>query len=139
MFLLYDVFKHTVRFVKGYTKERRESMNNLAQQPCEACTPHSPRATDTEITAYMQQLPNWHITEHEGIKQLERTFTFENFVQALAFANRVGDLAEEAGHHPVILIEWGKASVSWWTHSIGGLHRNDFIMAARTDKAYTAL
>ena len=113
-------------------------MNNLAQQPCEACTSDSPRATDAEITTYMQQLPNWTITEHDGIKHLERTFTFENFVQALAFANRVGGLAEEAGHHPTILIEWGKASVSWWTHSIGGLHRNDFIMAARTDRAYTA-
>lgn len=114
-------------------------MNNLAQQPCEACTPDSPRATDAEISEYMQQLPKWRITEYEGIKHLERIFTFENFVQALAFANRIGDLAEEAGHHPAILIEWGKASVSWWTHSIGGLHRNDFIMAARTDRAYTAI
>ena len=114
-------------------------MNNLARQSCEACTPDSPHATNSEITAYMQQLPGWTITEHEGIKHLERTFTFENFVQALAFANRVGDLAEEAGHHPAILIEWGKTSVSWWTHSIGGLHRNDFIMAARTDEVYVSL
>ena len=114
-------------------------MNNLAQQSCEACTPDSLHATDAEIHEFMQHLPDWRITEHEGIKHLERTFTFENFVQALAFANRVGDLAEAAGHHPAILIEWGKASVSWWTHSISGLHRNDFIMAARTNEAYTVL
>ena len=114
-------------------------MNSLAQQSCEACTPDSPHATDAEISEYMQQLPEWRITEHDGVRHLERTFTFENFVQALAFANRVGKLAEEAGHHPAILIEWGKASVSWWTHSIGGLHRNDFIMAARTIEASTVL
>jgi 4a-hydroxytetrahydrobiopterin dehydratase len=63
-------------------------------------------------------------------------FTFGNFAQALDYTNRVGTLAEEAGHHPALLVEWGKVTVSWWTHKIKGLHRNDFIMAARSDEAY---
>lgn len=66
--------------------------------------------------------------------QLERVFTFADFRQALAFTNRVGGLAETAGHHPALLTEWCKITVSWWTHKIKGLHRNDFILAARTDE-----
>ena len=67
---------------------------------------------------------------------LERVFQFPDFAQALAFTNRVGALAEEEGHHPALLTEWGKVTVAWWTHAIGGLHRNDFIMAAKTDQIY---
>ena len=67
---------------------------------------------------------------------LTRQFKFKNFVQALAFANRVGDLAEQQDHHPAILVEWGRVTVSWWTHVIGGLHQNDFISAAKTDQLY---
>lgn len=66
--------------------------------------------------------------------QLERPFTFRNFKQALAFTNRIGELAEEAGHHPALLTEWGKVTVTWWSHAIKGLHKNDFILAARTDE-----
>lgn len=69
----------------------------------------------------------------DGISHLERTFRFKNFAQALAFTNRVGELAESEGHHPQLLTEWGKVKVSWWTHIIRGLHQNDFIMAAKTD------
>jgi 4a-hydroxytetrahydrobiopterin dehydratase len=75
--------------------------------------------------------------EREGIKRLERTFKFKNFVQALAFTNKVGELAEAEGHHPAILTEWGKVTVTWWTHKIRGLHRNDFVMAAKTDRLYS--
>jgi 4a-hydroxytetrahydrobiopterin dehydratase len=72
--------------------------------------------------------------QREGIKSLERAFKFGDFAQALAFTNKVGEQAEEEGHHPALLTEWGKVTVSWWTHKIGGLHQNDFIMAARTDE-----
>jgi 4a-hydroxytetrahydrobiopterin dehydratase len=72
--------------------------------------------------------------ERKGTKRLERTFKFENFAQALSFTNKVGEQAEEEGHHPALLTEWGKVTVTWWTHKIGGLHRNDFIMAAKTDE-----
>jgi 4a-hydroxytetrahydrobiopterin dehydratase len=72
--------------------------------------------------------------EHKGIKRLERTFKFKDFAQALAFTNKVGELAESEGHHPAILTEWGKVTVAWWTHKIKGLHQNDFAMAAKTDR-----
>ncbi|MCL7455388.1 MAG: 4a-hydroxytetrahydrobiopterin dehydratase, partial [Anaerolineae bacterium] len=84
----------------------------------------------------LQQLPGWEVLEREGVPQLERTFKFADFAQALGFTNRVGQLAEEKDHHPTIVTEWGKVTVTWWTHSVGGLHQNDFVMAARTDELY---
>ena len=77
------------------------------------------------------------MVEREGIKRLERTFKFRNFAQALAFTNRMGKIAEEEGHHPVIGLTWGRATVTWYTHKVKGLHQNDFIMAAKTDKVYS--
>ena len=76
--------------------------------------------------------------EREGIPRLERVFRFGNFAEALRFSNRVGDLAEEEGHHPAILTEWGRVTVTLWTHKIRGLHRNDFVMAAKVDELYGA-
>ncbi len=76
------------------------------------------------------------IVEREQVKRLERGFKFKNFVDALAFTNKVGEIAEAEGHHPVIITDWGKVTVTWWTHKIKGLHRNDFIMAAKTDRLY---
>ena len=81
----------------------------------------------------------WFTTAPRGdytdasIARLERVFHFPSFADALAFTNRVGALAEEEGHHPALLTEWGRVTVTWWTHKIRGLHRNDFIMAAKTD------
>jgi 4a-hydroxytetrahydrobiopterin dehydratase len=82
------------------------------------------------------QVPDWQVVEEGGVKRLQREFKFKNFVQALDFTNQVGELAEEEGHHPALLTEWGKVRVTWWTHKIKGLHRNDFVMAAKTDEAY---
>jgi 4a-hydroxytetrahydrobiopterin dehydratase len=93
--------------------------------------------TNVEMAEFMPQVTEWQIVEREGIKRLERTFKFKNFVQALAFTNKVGELAEAEGHHPAILTEWGKVTVTWWTHKIRGLHRNDFAMAAKTDRQYS--
>ena len=92
------------------------------------------RPSDAEIAVLRPKVPEWQVVEREGIKRLERVFRFPNFAQALAFTNRVGEQAEEEGHHPALLTEWGKVTVTWWTHKIGGLHRNDFIMAAKTDE-----
>ena len=100
---------------------------------CEPCRGGMPVLTDKEINQFYRQLQLWAVVEKGGIKRLERSFQFEDFAQALAFTNKVGQLAEEEGHHPDILTECGKATVSWWTHKIGGLHKNDFIMAAKTD------
>ncbi len=91
---------------------------------------------ENEIPELKVQIPEWAVIEIDGIKRLERKFKFKNFIEALEFTNRVGTLAEAEDHHPALLTEWGSVTVTWWTHSVGGLHRNDFIMAARTDEIY---
>ncbi|MGI0080917.1 MAG: 4a-hydroxytetrahydrobiopterin dehydratase [Nitrososphaerales archaeon] len=101
---------------------------------CKACRVGEPTATPEEIANLHPQVASWSIVDRDGIKRLERTFRFKDFKEALAFTNKVGDTAEEEGHHPSILTEWGRVSVTWWTHKINGLHRNDFIMAAKTDR-----
>jgi 4a-hydroxytetrahydrobiopterin dehydratase len=108
-------------------------MSELSEMKCTACQGGEPTLTDPEIAEFYPQVPLWQVVEQEGVKRLERVFKFGDFAQALAFTNKVGEQAEEEGHHPALLTEWGKVTVSWWTHKIGGLHRNDFIMAARTD------
>ena len=108
-------------------------MLRLPAMKCEACHKGAPLATQAEIDEWMPQIPAWSITEADGIKRLERTFEFPDFLQALDFTNRVGAIAEEEGHHPVLITTWGKVTVLWWTHKIEGIHRNDFIMAAKTD------
>jgi len=108
-------------------------MSELAGMKCTACRGGEPTLTNAEIAGLQPQVPEWQVVEREGIKQLERTFEFENFAQALAFTNQVGEQAEQEGHHPALLTEWGSVTVTWWTHKIGGLHQNDFIMAARTE------
>ncbi len=85
----------------------------------------------------MEQLPHWSVVEVHGVERLERVYTFGNFTQALDFTVRVGRMADEQDHHPALLTEWGKVTVSWWTHKIGGLHRNDFVCAARSDQLYS--
>jgi 4a-hydroxytetrahydrobiopterin dehydratase len=108
----------------------------LAQMHCEPCQAGAPTVPDEEISAYREQIPEWEVVEQAGVKQLRRSFKFRNFAQALEFTNRVGELAEAEEHHPSLLTEWGKVTVTWWTHKIKGLHRNDFVMAARTDGLY---
>ena len=104
----------------------------LANEKCEACRADSPRVTDAQAELLMRELPQWWIIEQDGVPRLQRVFTFKDFAAALAFTNEVGRIAEEAQHHPLIVTEWGRVTVQWWTHAIGGLHRNDFILAART-------
>lgn len=113
-------------------------MEALSQMKCTACRRGEPTVTDADVTELHPEVPAWQIIERDGIKRLERTFTFGDFVQALAFTNAVGDLAEAEGHHPALLTEWGRVTVTWWTHKIRGLHRNDFIMAAKADRLYGA-
>jgi 4a-hydroxytetrahydrobiopterin dehydratase len=111
-------------------------METLAEMKCEVCRLGAPQVTDEEIAEYHPLVPKWKLVEHNGIRQLERLFQFPGFVQALAFTNRVGEIAEVDGHHPSLLTEWGRVTVTWWTIKINGLHRNDFIMAVKTDKLY---
>jgi 4a-hydroxytetrahydrobiopterin dehydratase len=90
--------------------------------------------TAEEMAELKPQVPDWSVVERDAIPQLERAFEFPDFAQALAFTNRVGEIAEEEDHHPALLTEWGRVTVTWWTHTVRGLHRNDFILAARTDE-----
>jgi len=109
-------------------------MAELVEERCVACRRDAPRVTEAEIAELKPLIPEWGLIEREGIPRLERVFDFSNFAEALAFTQRVGELAEEEGHHPALLTEWGRVTVTWWTHKIRGLHRNDFIMAAKTDR-----
>jgi 4a-hydroxytetrahydrobiopterin dehydratase len=106
----------------------------LAQETCVACRGDSPTVTDSELGELQQQVPDWELVEEDGIRRLRRVFLFADFAQALAFSNDVGALAEAENHHPALLTEWGRVTVTWWTHAIRGLHRNDFVMAAKTDR-----
>lgn len=106
---------------------------SLDEMKCVPCRGGMPALTNAEIDRYYRQLQSWSVVERDGIKRLERSFQFKDFAEALAFTNRVGEIAEKEGHHPDILTEWGKVTVTWWTHKIKGLHKNDFIMAAKTD------
>ena len=92
--------------------------------------------TDDEITELHPQIPGWNIVDLDGIKRLSRVFPFADFAQAMDFTDKVGALADEEGHHPALQTQWGRTTVTWWTHKIKGLHRNDFIMAAKTDELY---
>lgn len=113
--------------------------DSLVGLRCVACQRGAPTVTEAEIAEYHPQVPDWRIVERDGIKRLERVFRFPDFAQALAFTNTIGELADSEGHHPALLTEWGRVTVTWWTHKIKGLHRNDFIMAAKTDQLYAAV
>ena len=107
---------------------------DLTQQQCTACHKNAPHVTEDEIALLKPQISDWNIVNVEGVAHLERTYKFPDFKTALAFTKSVGDAADGEGHHPALLTEWGKVKVSWWTHAISGLHKNDFIMAAKTDE-----
>jgi 4a-hydroxytetrahydrobiopterin dehydratase len=109
------------------------AMSPLSTERCIACRRDSPRVTEAEIAELRREVSRWQLVERDGIARLERVFHVPSFADALAFTNRVGALAEAEGHHPALLTEWGRVTVTWWTHKIRGLHRNDFIMAAKTD------
>lgn len=106
----------------------------LSKESCEACRADAPLVSSSEAVELQKEIPEWELEVVEGVEHLVRAFKFANFVEALAFANTVGEIAEDVQHHPKIVVEWGAVEVSWWTHKIKGLHRNDFIMAARTDE-----
>jgi len=111
-------------------------MKPLTKQKCIPCESNIPPMSEDEIKASQQKVPEWDVVDVENAHHLKRSFKFENFTEALSFTNKIGELAEEQGHHPVIELTWGRVTVEWWTHNIGGLHNNDFIMAAKTSQAF---
>jgi 4a-hydroxytetrahydrobiopterin dehydratase len=108
-------------------------MTQLAEFKCTACRGGEPTLTEAEIADLLPQVPDWQAKEVDGVQRLERVFKLKNFIEAVAFTNKVAMVAEKEDHHPLIITEWGRVTVQWWTHKIRGLHRNDFIMAAKTD------
>ena len=113
-------------------------MTDLSEQGCEACRADATLISEDELRRLLPAIVDWQVVVVDDVMQLTREFSFKNFVQAMTFSNRVGDLAEAENHHPAILTEWGKVTVTWWSHKIKGLHKNDLIMAARTDQVYAA-
>lgn len=109
-------------------------MTELSKLKCVACRGGEPTLTDAQITELHPQIPDWQIREVDGVKRLERVFKLKNFIESVAFTNKVSMIAEKEDHHPLIITEWGKVTIQWWTHKIKGLHQNDFIMAAKTDE-----
>jgi 4a-hydroxytetrahydrobiopterin dehydratase len=112
-------------------------MDDLIDSRCTACRGGEPALTEPEIATLRAQVPSWSVVTRDSIQRIERTYRFPDFVKAMAFAVRVGELAEREGHHPDLHIGWGRVTVETWTHAIGGLHRNDFILAAKTDKIFS--
>lgn len=109
----------------------------LTSDRCDACRPDSPVVTRAEEGELLSQIPEWSPIEIDGVRRLQRVFRIKGWRGAVAFADQVAAIADAEDHHPALLIEWGRVTVTWWTHAIRGLHRNDFIMAAKTDDAFT--
>ncbi|NTS75277.1 4a-hydroxytetrahydrobiopterin dehydratase [Catenovulum sp. SM1970] len=112
-------------------------MTNLCDSTCEPCRIGAPLVTKAEQADLLTELKDWNVKNIDGVDQLIKVYKFKNFVDALAFTNLLGELAEEHGHHPGLLTEWGKVTVTWWTHKINGLHKNDFILAAKTEQVFS--
>jgi 4a-hydroxytetrahydrobiopterin dehydratase len=110
-------------------------MSTLTEMHCVACRADAPPATPNEIEAWREDIPEWELITVRETPRLRRAFRFPDFASALAFTNTVGELAEREGHHPRIVTEWGKVTVTTWTNAIRNLHRNDFILAAKIDEA----
>src|SRR2546428_13414970 len=108
-------------------------MSTLSAERCVACRSDSPRVTEVEISELRREVSAWHLVERDGIARLERLFHFPSFADALAFTNRVGALPEAEGHHPALLAAGGRVTGTWGPHQIRGPHRNDLLMAAKTN------
>ena len=111
-------------------------MSELSQLKCVACRGGDPQLTENEIASLQPQISDWQVIEVDGIKRLQRVFKLKNYTQAVELTNKIAVIAEEEDHHPLIILEWGRVTVQWWTHVVKGLHKNDFIMAAKTDGIY---
>ena len=108
-------------------------MSTLSAERCVACRRDSPQVTVAEVAELRREVSDWQLLERDGIARLERVFHVPSFADALAFTNRVGEIAEKENHHPDVFLSWGKVRLNISTHSIGGLSANDFILAAKAD------
>jgi 4a-hydroxytetrahydrobiopterin dehydratase len=108
---------------------------DIASRHCVACRGGTPPLSEKEARAWLAGVSLWSL--QEGATRLQRRFEFKDFLQAMEFVNRVAEIAETEGHHPDIAIHWNKVDLVLWTHAIGGLHENDFIVAAKVDRLLT--
>jgi 4a-hydroxytetrahydrobiopterin dehydratase len=108
--------------------------STLAEERCVACRKGESPIEPDEAAALLADLPGWSIVERDGIPRLERDYRFGEYTAALAFVQAVGEVAEQEGHHPVLTVTPRRVTVTWWTHAIKNLHRNDFVMASKTDR-----
>ena len=108
-------------------------MNDLSSQSCEACQIDAPKVTQDQIQVLLSEINGWVLIE-EPINKIQKIFSFKSYKDSVNFSNKVASLADDEDHHPQIVLEWGKVTVIWWSHKIEGLHKNDFICAAKTDK-----
>jgi len=118
--------------MNGESRELRESR-------CEPCQIGAAKVSSDEAQGLMAEIPGWRMQTYQEVDQLGREFRFADFDEAFEFSRRIAALAGEHDHHPAILVEYGKVTVLWWTHKVKGLHRNDFIMAAKTSEAAEAM
>ena len=109
-------------------------MSGLTEASCVPCRGGVPALGDAEIAELLPQVAGWQVVERDGVKRLSREYAFPDFRGAMAFAVEVGELAEREGHHPDLHVAWGRVGVDIWTHKIRGLHRNDFVLAAKIDR-----
>jgi len=113
--------------------------NPLLDCHCEVCRIGAPPVTDVEIEQQLPLIPEWQLIEDQGIRKLMRLYGTGNYRRSLALVNAVAELAESEGHHPVMLVEYSRVTIWWWTHKINDLHLNDFIMAAKCDQSLAQL
>ncbi|WP_017446173.1 4a-hydroxytetrahydrobiopterin dehydratase [Gayadomonas joobiniege] len=108
----------------------------LAELDCQPCHGQATAANEQEIQTALADLPGWHLDSNQQMPTIVKLFRFKKYSAAAEFTQKVAALADAQGHHPQIVLEWGQVTVRWWTHTLKGLHLNDFICAAKTDKLY---
>ena len=106
-------------------------MTNLLHKHCVPCEGGVPPLTSEQIAEYLPQVPGWAVDKHN--QKIHKTFSFKNFHETMAFVNKIADIANAEDHHPDLHVSYSKATVELWTHAIGGLSDNDFIVAAKVD------
>ena len=111
-------------------------MKSLSKSNCEACSADAEPLSADEIKALLVEAEGWELITEDNIKKLTRSFNTGNYARSMTFTNAVAALAQESDHHPLLIVEYGRVTVVWWSHKIKGLHLNDFIMASRTSDAF---
>jgi 4a-hydroxytetrahydrobiopterin dehydratase len=113
-------------------------LSDLTDKKCEACTIDAPLVNSVDYPELLKDLEDWSI-EEESINKLVKTYNFAHYADSVSFTNKIADLAETEDHHPKIVLQWGSVKLEWWSHKIKGLHLNDFICAAKSDKIFNSL